>query len=205
MLNSNGFDLWADSYDKSVNLIEEANEYPFAGYKKVLGTIYEIIKSENGKNILDIGFGTGILSKKLYDEGYSICGIDFSAKMIEIAKQKMPNATLFQQDFTQGLPTFPFRKTFDFIVCTYAIHHLDNSQKIEFIKELINHLSACGKVLIGDVTFETINEMEKCKAQNSSDWDNDEIYPVVEVLKPVFPSMNIKKISFCAGVFIVTK
>ena len=37
MLNSKGFDLWADDYDKSVNLSEEENTYPFAGYKNVLG------------------------------------------------------------------------------------------------------------------------------------------------------------------------
>lgn len=100
MLNSHGFDLWANGYDKSVSLSDDVNEYPFAGYKEVLGTIYNCIRSGNGKNILDIGFGTGILAKKLYDEGCSICGIDFSAKMIEIATQKMPNAILIQYDFT---------------------------------------------------------------------------------------------------------
>ena len=48
MLKSDGFNLWANAYDKSVNLSEEANEYPFAGYKDVLGTIYQIIKKGNG-------------------------------------------------------------------------------------------------------------------------------------------------------------
>jgi putative AdoMet-dependent methyltransferase len=205
MLNRNGFDLWANDYDKYVSLSEKANKYPFAGYIKVLGTIYDIIRSGNGKNILDIGFGTGILSKKLYDEGYSIYGIDFSAQMIEIAKRKMPNAMLIQHDFTQGLPSFPSNIAFNFIVCTYAIHHLNNSQKIILIKELINHLSVGGKVLIGDVAFETIREMEQCKAQCGSDWDNDEIYPVADVLKPIFPFMQFNKISFCSGVFSFEK
>lgn len=205
MLNSNGFDLWANGYDKSVSLSEEANKYPFAGYKKVLGTIYNIIRSGNGKNILDIGFGTGILSKKLYDEGYSIYGIDFSAQMIEIAKQKMPSAMLIQYDFTQGLPSFPSNIAFNFIVCTYAIHHLDNPQKIRLIKELINHLSVGGKVLIGDVAFETIKEMEQCKVQCGSDWDNDEIYPVGDVLKSIFPFMQFNKISFCSGMLSFEK
>lgn len=34
MLNHKGFDLWADGYDKSVGLSDEANTYPFAGYKR---------------------------------------------------------------------------------------------------------------------------------------------------------------------------
>ena len=36
MLNSKGFDLWADDYDKSVGVSEEENRYPFAGYKRIL-------------------------------------------------------------------------------------------------------------------------------------------------------------------------
>ena len=32
MLNEQGFDLWADGYDRSVGLSEEDGSYPFAGY-----------------------------------------------------------------------------------------------------------------------------------------------------------------------------
>lgn len=39
MLNNQEFDLWADDYDKSVALAEENDEYPFAGYKKILNII----------------------------------------------------------------------------------------------------------------------------------------------------------------------
>lgn len=205
MLNSSGFDLWANGYDKSVHLSEEANEYPFAGYKKVLGTIYSIIKSGSGKRILDVGFGTGILSKKLYDEGYSIYGVDFSKKMIEISKKKMPNATLLQYDFSQGLPACLGDETFDAIVCTYAIHHLSDSQKIKFIRELMDHLSDSGKVLLGDVAFATMREMEQCRLQSGDRWDYAERYPVFEALQPAFPSVRFEKISDCAGVLSFAK
>lgn len=40
MLNSKGFDLWANGYDKSVGLSDEENSYPFAGYKSVLNNIF---------------------------------------------------------------------------------------------------------------------------------------------------------------------
>ena len=43
MLNNKGFDLWADGYDKSVGLSDEANTYPFAGYKKVLASIFQTV------------------------------------------------------------------------------------------------------------------------------------------------------------------
>ena len=48
MLDSKGFDLWADGYDAAVGLSEEENSYPFAGYKDVLGGIFkEVMTKEN--------------------------------------------------------------------------------------------------------------------------------------------------------------
>ena len=65
MLDKNGFDLWADGYDKSVGLSDEDNTYPFAGYKKILGSIFEIIMQKQNAVVLDIGFGTAALTAKL--------------------------------------------------------------------------------------------------------------------------------------------
>src|SRR5574344_2281260 len=159
MLDSKGFDLWANGYDQSVNLSEETNTYPFAGYKNVLNTIYNQIKQSKATNILDIGFGTAVLSKKLYDEGYKIFGIDFSEKMIRIAKEKMPNAQLIQYDFSNGLPAELEEKKFDFIVCTYAIHHLDDNAKLQFIYNLLKILTDNGVIFIGDVAFATNKQL----------------------------------------------
>ena len=44
MLNNIEFDLWADGYDKTVGISDEENTYPFAGYKKVLGFIFQAIR-----------------------------------------------------------------------------------------------------------------------------------------------------------------
>lgn len=205
MLDRKGFDLWAEGYDNSVHLSEESDQYPFAGYKKVLGSIYETVRSGSGKTILDIGFGTAVLSKKLYDDGYPIYGMDFSEKMRDIAAQKMPLATLVPHDFTQGFPECFHSYQFDVIICTYAIHHLEHLQKIHFIKEMIRHLSDGGQVLIGDVAFQTTEDRNACRKQCGDDWDEDEDYCVAEVLKPAFPQLQFQPISFCAGVFTLRK
>ena len=39
MLNSYGFDVWADGYDESVRLADESDAYPFAGYATILKEI----------------------------------------------------------------------------------------------------------------------------------------------------------------------
>lgn len=205
MLDNKGFDLWADGYDKSVKLSEESDEYPFAGYKNLLNTIYNEIKTMNTAKVLDIGIGTGTLAKKLYDEGYTIYGVDFSEKMIEYAKGKMPDANLFKSDFSLGLPNELKNVEFDFIICTYAIHHLDDSQKLKLVFELLDRLSPKGKILIGDVAFETKEQLERCRIENLDGWDTDEIYPVFEIFKEKFAQSEFTKISFCSGIISITK
>ena len=201
MLDSKGFDLWADGYDKTVDLSEEAEEYPFAGYKEVLGGVFNAVRQGEGKKVLDIGFGTGVLTKKLYDDGYEISGIDFSEKMLETAKAKMPEARLIKHDFSLGLPQELDGESFDFVICTYAFHHLTNPQKIGFIKELQRRLTQKGKLLIGDIAFERLAELEECKKKAGEDWDGEEIYAVAEELRNEFPKLKFEKISFCAGIF----
>ena len=205
MLDNKGFDLWADGYDKSVGLSEEENTYPFAGYKKVLGNIYKTIMEKSNSVVLDIGFGTGTLTRKLYENGCIVYGQDFSARMIELALEKMPDAHLYQGDFTKGLVEPLNQGSYDFIIATYSIHHLTDIQKNHFLKELRNRLREGGKILIGDVAFETRNELQKCKEHCGNAWDNDEIYCVAEELKFEFPNLSFEKVTFCSGVLILPK
>lgn len=205
MLDSKGFDLWADEYDKSVGLSEEENTYPFAGYKKILGTIYKTIMEKPDPTVLDIGFGTGTLTRKLYENGCTIYGQDFSSKMIELALEKMPEAHLYKGDFTLGLVEPLKHEHYDFIVATYSIHHLTDVQKVNFLKELLDRLNDGGKILIGDVAFETLSELEKCKEESGDGWDNNEIYCVSDELRAEFTNLRFEKISFCSGILIISK
>ena len=200
MLDNKGFDLWADGYDRSVGLSDEENVYPFAGYKKVLATIYDAIRAGQGKRVLDIGFGTGVLACRLYENGYDITGIDFSEKMIGIAQGKMPSARLIQHDFTNGIPVEIKDEKFDAIVCTYAIHHLDDAAKITFLKELQTHLNPRGRLYIGDVAFATRAELEACRARCGEEWDDEEFYVVAEEIT----GAKFEKVSHCAGILTIT-
>lgn len=203
MLDNKGFDLWADGYDKSAGVSDEENAYPFAGYKDVLGTIYKTIMEKKNAVVLDIGFGTGTLTTKLYENGCTIYGQDFSERMIELAFQKMPNAHLYQGDFTQGLVVPLLAQHYDFIVATYSLHHLTDEQKVSFLRDLRDHLNPGGQILIGDVAFENRSQLEQCQKDVGDEWDDDEIYFVVDELKGEFPELGFKRISHCSGVLSV--
>ncbi|MGO5064618.1 methyltransferase domain-containing protein [Clostridium sporogenes] len=83
MLDKNGFNLWSKEYDKTVE--KSSKQYPFDGYYDVLNYVYNLVINKKSSNILDIGFGTGVLTNKLYDNGANIYGIDFSESMIDAA------------------------------------------------------------------------------------------------------------------------
>ena len=203
MLDNKGFDLWADGYDKSVGVSDEDNTYPFAGYKKILGSIFEIIMQKQNAVVLDLGFGTATLTTRLYENGCVIYGQDFSQRMIELASEKMSDAHLYQGDFSQGLAEELKQESYDFIVATYSIHHIADDQKIIFLKELLDHLREGGKIIIGDVAFKNRDELEVCKEGCGDEWDDDEIYCVADELKSEFPNLIFEKVTFCSGILML--
>ena len=102
MLDNKGFDKWAEEYDASIQRHSEG--YPFEGCYNVLSYVRSLIKEPKEKKILDIGVGTGLLTYELYKKGGQIYRIDFSEKMLELAKQKIPKGKFYCYDIKSDLP-----------------------------------------------------------------------------------------------------
>lgn len=205
LLSDKGFDLWADDYDKSVEISDNDGSYPFAGYKNILNEIYNRILNESYRNILDIGFGTGTLISKLYDHGYKIYGQDFSKRMIEIVQNKMPNAKLFYGDISKGLVNPLLEHKYNAIIATYSLHHLTDEKKVIFLKKLLEQLYDGGCVYIGDIAFLSRSLHDKCMKEAYEQWDNDEIYFVVDEFRSYFPKLKFEKFSECSGLITLKK
>ena len=123
--------------------------------------------------------------------------------MIELAKDKMPNANLYQGDFSKGLVPELSECKFDYIIGTYSLHHLTDDQKVTFFNELLPHLNEGGALLIGDVAFSTRVELEKCETEAGDEWDEDEIYFVIDEIKEVFPQVEFERKSYCSGIITI--
>ena len=203
MLDHEGFDLWADGYDASVEAADEINAYPFAGYRDVLGRIYQQVLEKPKAAVLDIGFGTGTLTTRLYERGCTIYGQAFSENMLTVALKKMPGAFLYLGDFAQGLAKPLLRQKYDAIIATYSLHHLTDKQKISLLNVLINQLNEGGKILIGDIAFQTRLELEKCHREAGEGWDDEEFYFVSDEMKENFPHLSFAKVSHCAGIITI--
>ena len=204
MLDKKGFDSWAKEYDNTVNTCYMNKEYPFDGYYDVLDNILNEITPSS--KVFDIGFGTGILTKKIYDLNCDIYGVDFSSEMVAISKSKMPKGSFYECDFNNDLPNDILNQKYDYIISTYAIHHLTDIKKIEFIALLKTLLNDNGKIIIGDIAFLTEQELINCENENEG-FDKEEIYIVAETFIENLKNINIivefKKMSNCAGIVII--
>lgn len=206
MLDKNGFDLWAKEYDNTVNTCYLNKEYPFDGYYDVFDSILKNINP--GSKVFDIGFGTGVLTKKIYDLDCDVYGIDFSNEMVSISKSKMPKGNFYECDFNNDLPDEILKQKYDYIISTYALHHLTDEKKIKFITLLKTLLNDNGKIIIGDISFSAEKELIDCR-DNTEGFDNEEVYIVADVflsdLKKVGIDAKYTKISSCAGIIIIEK
>lgn len=205
MLTNKGFDKWSGAYDEDI-LKKQDKGYPFEGYYRTLGYIQNIVDSTKKKRVLDIGIGTGLLTETLYNAGSKITGVDFSSQMLEQAKAKMPQGRFIRFDFNLGLPKELCQEKFDYIISSYAIHHINDEQKISFFIKLLGNLCDTGQILIGDIAFETRADMDRVMLQ-SDNWDDAEHYMIAEDLISTLTRRQLNaafvKTSNCSGVLVI--
>ncbi len=92
-----------------------------------------ILKLVEGKNILDIGCGTGRLSKTLQERRYEVVAIDTDRKAVEISKEKGINS------FVADISEWQTDQKFDCIILGDVLEHIeDDNSAIRKIHDMMN-------------------------------------------------------------------
>ena len=81
--------------------------------------LWEFAGNVAGLRVLDAGCGTGYLSKQLSDRGAAVIGIDFSERMIGIAREQYPGIE-FRVDSCAALATVEDAQV-DVVVANYVL------------------------------------------------------------------------------------
>jgi len=129
-------------------------------------------KDLKGKKLLDVGCGPGIHLKRYIDEGAIGEGIDFSQKMIELAKEHCPKGK-FNVGEVYNLPYED--NSFDIITSSLVFDHLEDLDKA--VKQVAKILKPNG-VLIFSV-MHPISNMYRESEENTpshSYFDKEVIY-----------------------------
>ena len=95
--------------------------------------------------ILDLGCGAGYDSKILSKMGSRVVGVDFSEKLVKIAKKNVPNCKFFLGDMTDK---FDKLGKFDGILCLATIMHVDVTKMKQTFVNMSNALKKGGLLLI---------------------------------------------------------
>ncbi|MBN1995277.1 MAG: class I SAM-dependent methyltransferase [Anaerolineae bacterium] len=139
----------APAYDNDV--LDETHPIR-AGYDAVLNWVSEKSAHTCGA-ILDLGAGTGNLSRRLKNFKRLVC-VDVSDNMLNIARRKLAGLNNVEYVKTDLLAYF-FNDPplFDAIVSTYAIHHLTEAEKPILFEKIYAALPPGGRAVFGDLMF----------------------------------------------------
>ena len=164
------FKKWAPDYDATVSGENEEYRDVFINYSEMLN---ELASTAEGK-VLEIGAGTGNLTLMLKDKGNEVSAIDPSEDMRAVANETKHLNVQYGHFFD-----IPFDESFNYIVISFAFHHVKPEEKAGAIQNMMNALTADGKLLILDTMFES----EKYKQDLINYYNNKEYFNLTEDLQ----------------------
>ncbi len=120
---------FAEKYEDAVK------KQKWYGAEILFGMVYEFLAAND--KILDIGIGTGLSATAFHNAGLKIYGLDYSAQMLEVCKQKNIAADLQQFDLNDT--PLPYQ--------TNYFNHVSANAVLYFIPQLDALFSEISRIL----------------------------------------------------------
>ncbi|MBE8966796.1 class I SAM-dependent methyltransferase [Nostocales cyanobacterium LEGE 12452] len=110
------YDNWSATYDADENLTRDLDQT----------VTRETLMGLKCKSVVEIGCGTGKNTLLLSQIALKVCAIDFSAQMIEKAKEKVrsANVTFITEDITKQWTCH--NESADLVTCNLVLEHIED-------------------------------------------------------------------------------
>jgi len=142
------YDTFAETYEENRGLFDMTH---------ILESFYEHISTDKG-HILDLGCGAGEpFSRFFADNGWSVTGVDFSRKMLEMASRFVPEMKTILQDMCK-VEFEP--QQFDAITAIYSLFHVPHHEHPQLFSRWHHWLKPGGLALFTYATQEYTGEVE---------------------------------------------
>lgn len=114
--------------------------------------IIEQVGSLEGKNVLDIGCGGGLLTEEMARHGANVTGLDISDVSLSIARQHSKQSNLYIHYINSTIEDFAshYKQKFDVITCMEMLEHVPDPKSV---------IQSCAFLIKpgGDVFLSTLN------------------------------------------------
>lgn len=143
------YDRRAVTHDDRVSGSEDGFSI-YRDYAETLERMVQMIGPREGEYGLDLGTGTGNLAGRFLRKGNRMAAVDQSKEMLKQCQRKFPALTTK----LGNLLSVPFLDhQFDFLVTSFALHHLTDEQKVVALAEMKRVLKPHGRICIADLMF----------------------------------------------------
>ena len=120
------------------NLYDNNHDFVFKYGEEVV----ELLHPQKHETILDLGCGTGDLTKKIAELSKKVIGIDNSLEMVRTARNKYPNISFQQADARD----FKLQEQFDAVFSNAVLHWVPQADKV--INNVNQHLKIGGRFVV---------------------------------------------------------
>jgi ubiquinone/menaquinone biosynthesis C-methylase UbiE len=161
------YDTRAPEYDEWYLGVGRFADRDRPDWNDELADLIAMIEALPPKRTLDVACGTGFLTRHLNGE---ITGLDQSARMLETARERMPEATFVRGDALQ-LP-FP-DDSFDRVFTGHFYGHLREEERIRFLGEARR---VAPELVVVDASNEHVSVEEEMQERILNDGSRWEVY-----------------------------
>ena len=121
---------------------------PFGGDTKFRREVVEAWSVRPGDRVLELGCGTGLMTRILLDRGADVTSVDRSAPMLARARVRAPEATFIESDVLAFQPI----EVYDRVIFSYILHELTAADRATALAIGRSALAPIG--LLGVVDFD---------------------------------------------------
>lgn len=181
---------------KNINSYPAADKNYFKpNTKEYFKIIYKSLKTKKKNSLLDIGCASGDFLKLFEKVNFDLYGVDFSRKLIQLAKKKVCKGNFKIANIEKKIP---FTKKFDICTCLGILSIFENPLKI--LNKIISVTKSKGRIII----FNNINEyglniLTKYQNYNSADrrwYSAFNSFSKQYWIKNILLNTRVKKLSF---------
>jgi len=140
------YDRFAETYEKNRGLFDMT---------EVIDDFYKLLPASPG-HLLDLGCGAGEPFPAYFiQNGWQVTGVDFSARMLEMAHRYQPKMKTILADIREI--EFP-EKRFDAVTSIYCLFHIEHENHEEIFRKIYRWLKPGGMAFFTYATREYTGE-----------------------------------------------